>query len=87
MEGQSREIRLVITLYLKDEEEAYALFKALEPEQRSPEIDRRGETRVSYSGRLVMISIGTSDLGSLRALLNAYAYLLETVRKVMANLI
>lgn len=85
MEKPSESLRLLIVLEIGDPDTAVSIAKALTPEAYSQADVKRGKVTVLCRGGSVTIEIEARDAGSLRALLNAYAYLLESLRKLVTS--
>lgn len=83
LEDRSREVKLKISIELADRSIAEALYKAILPEADSPVDEKRGKVSLYLEGNTVILAISSDTLSGVRALLNTYAYLLETLRKVV----
>jgi tRNA threonylcarbamoyladenosine modification (KEOPS) complex Pcc1 subunit len=83
LENHLRDVSLEFMLRLESEAEAEALYKAILPEIESPVDEKRGKIKAYRRGSTVYLKITSKSLSDLRALLNTYAYLLESLRKVV----
>ena len=78
-----REIKLEIKLELDSVDEAEAIYKAILPEIESPVDEKRGKITAYQQENVIYLKICSRSLSNIRALLNTYAYLLESLRKVV----
>lgn len=70
---------------LGDQTTAENVFKALLPEVESPVDEKRGKINIQCYSNKVVITVYSNTLSNIRALLNTYAYLLESLTKVVIN--
>lgn len=76
--------KLTVTICLKDEREAGALYTALKAEELQPSPDR-GRVTVSRANGCVRLTIEPRDLSSMRALMNSFLYLTHAAYSVLAE--
>jgi len=83
--SRSVKIRMKIIIQPEDEADLVAVCKAIAPEVSSLADKKRGEVAAECSGDRLVIEISCGSASDARALLNAYAYLLGSLAKVMTS--
>lgn len=77
MKGKSN-----VCIEFSSESDALAALTALKQEE---EFKKRSNSKVSVNGRCILIEITADDLVALRATLNSYLRLLQTIESININ--
>ncbi len=77
------QVSLEIRIEGLDEKTVKTLYKSLLPEIKSQPDKKRGKIELKGEKGQIVISMSSSDAGDLRALFNAYIYLLITALEVI----
>ena len=74
-----KEIKAYLKISVSEEHVLEAIVKALEPEVKFKPSTERGEAKLHYNRRdnTVILELVARDLNALRAMVNAYLYLLH----------
>jgi len=77
------QVSLEIVIEGLDEKKVKTLYKSILPEIKSQPDKKRGKIELKSGEGRIIISMSSSDAGDLRALFNAYIYLLITALEVI----